>query len=142
MRRYKRFSVHDFIRDRKSWEKEIKDYREELESIRGLKSVEGGGRSNTISRPTENQALKCNQLEVSIARCEMYQKAWAYVERELSDREKELIKGFYESHYSIGRFVEEYARKYALNIRYVYRERRRMEEHIFNLMRDAGFDVL
>lgn len=133
MIRYMRFDIESFIRDSKQWDSEIKDIKAELEAISELKAIEQSPiHSSNISDPTSNTASEYEKLKTKLDRLATYQAAFRYAFNRLSEAQKEVIELFFFQGGMKGQLAYDYGRKWALNTKAVYAERRLA----LNLMRD------
>ena len=133
MIKYMRFDIESFIRDSVKWGGEIQDLKADLDAISELKAIEQSvGKSSNISDPTFSTASEYDKVKVKIDRLVTYQAAFRHAFSKLSEAQKEVIELFFFQGGMKGRLVYNYSRKWALNTKAVYAERRKA----LNLMRE------
>lgn len=140
MKRYLEYNPVKFLLDSKNWEQEKKALNEELDAARELASVNGSGiRSGKVPDPTPATMLETQQIEFEIQRREVYIAALDWLKTQMTDLQIEVMYGFFiNRQHNLGKFVNDLATKYATNVRYVYRERRRVLAMTKDVMNRVG----
>ncbi len=140
MKRYLEYNPIKFLADSKGWEQEKEEKNKELESARELSAVNGSGiRSGKKSDPTPEAMLEVQIIEFEIRRLDVYIAAFDALKTQMTDLQKEVMYGFFiNRQHNLGKFVSDLATKYATNVRYVYRERRRVLAMTKDVMNRVG----
>ena len=85
-----------FLKERNKWEKEIRDKKNELDSILELSAISNSEvHSSNISKPTENTAFDRMKVEEELARLLSYKQILDYGLSNISETERRLIEGFF-----------------------------------------------
>lgn len=115
-----------FLADRAKWKKEIKEKKDELDSVRDLKAISNSEvHSGHISNPTQNSAFAAMRLEEEITRREDYETILTYGLNHISEEEKDILTALL---YTKGRYtnaiIDDLAIKYDCDPRTIYNRRR------------------
>lgn len=146
MNRYITFNVEQFMRDSSDWKSKLEGLYAELESITEIRGASGETHScGSISNPTQNTALRRQEIEEKIQRIEDYQAAFEFAWDRISEYDREMITGFFFAPGPIYEFVRIWCQDKASNERYCYRDRNAALNHfrvqIEKWMRKHGYDV-
>ena len=128
----KHFNPEEFLRkligtpSDSGWRDDKKKLQADLDSISELPSVNNitGIRGSEISEPTSTLALRRMKIQIEIDDIEMCEQAYEYAMAQLTQDERDIIKGFFEPTMPIWKFVRKWEEEHFVGSTMVYKARR------------------
>lgn len=130
------FNAEEFIKNQKKWKKEKKRLLMKLDAISEIPSIENksGVRGTGISDQTARQAILREPILQDLKDIERAEEAYNVMKSKLTDDEKEIIEGFFESRKPNWLFVSKWEKSHYMSQTSVYNERKRILKKIESIM--------
>lgn len=131
-----RFDTKSFLKASLKWDDDIRKLEEDMAAMSDLPSVDNqtGVRSSETSDLTARLALRKLEITAEIEKIKLNKEMLHYAMRSITERERELVNGFFFSDEPKWKVVEEYGLKYGQCSTYVYEERDRVLRKIGDII--------
>ena len=132
MDRWRPFDIKTFLKESRYWDDDIEKLKREQDALSLLPSSQDvpSAKTGTVSDITARAALRRLEISAQIEKIMLYKEILEYAFKTLSDKDRQLIEGFYYPKKSISYFISEYGHTYGMGRTMIYEERDRIEKQM------------